>query len=105
MQRSLRRETQGNEMMYETQEERCEALAAYLIAHDATVREAARVFSVSKSTVHKDITVRLRYINAALYQEVRTLLMKNKSERHLRGGEATRRKYQQSRETAVHEKD
>lgn len=93
------------EMMYETQDERCEALAVYLIEHNSTVREAARAFSVSKSTVHKDITIRLRYVNAALYREVRALLLKNKSERHLRGGEATRRKYQKSREADCQEKD
>ena len=92
-------------MMYQTQEERCEALAAYLIEHHATVREAARVFSVSKSTVHKDITTRLRYVNAGLFHEVREVLLQNKSERHLRGGEATRRKYQKDREVASQEKD
>ena len=87
-------------MIYETQEERCEALAIYLIEHRTTVRGAAHAFSVSKSTVHKDITVRLRYVNPVLYREVRAILAQNKSERHLRGGEATRRKYKKERGSA-----
>lgn len=58
-----------------------------------TVRAAAEKFGVSKSTVHKDVSYRLEYINPALWREVKTVLEKNKSERHLRGGEATRQKY------------
>jgi putative DeoR family transcriptional regulator (stage III sporulation protein D) len=60
------------------------------------VRSAARVFGVSKSTVHKDVTEHLKVINKGLYLEVQALLMKNKRERHLRGGEATRLKYEKS---------
>ena len=91
-------------MLYETQQERCEALAEYMINHNATVRQAAREYAVSKSTVHKDITVRLRHINPKLYQAVKDVLEKNKSERHLRGGEATRQKYLSSREVAIKKK-
>ena len=69
-------------------------LAVYMLEHDATVRAAAAKFGVSKSTVHKDLTERLRRRSPALYAEVRALLDRNKAERHLRGGEATRRKYE-----------
>ena len=74
-------------------------LGEYLLEHSATVREAARVFGISKSTVHKDVTERLRHVNSALYGEVQELLNKNKQERHLRGGEATRKKYTAERQT------
>lgn len=73
--------------------ERCIVLGEYLIEHQATVRSAARAFGVSKSTVHKDVTQSLRVVNKGLYLEVQKLLLKNKQERHLRGGEATKRKY------------
>ncbi len=75
------------------QYERCEELARYLIANNSTVRETAVRFGISKSTVHKDVTARLGYINPGLHAEVHDLFEKNKSERHLRGGEATRKKY------------
>jgi putative DeoR family transcriptional regulator (stage III sporulation protein D) len=68
-------------------------LALYIIEHNATVRDAAKHFGVSKSTVHKDLAERLRHIDRALYVQVRAVLEQNKAERHLRGGEATRRKY------------
>ena len=74
-------------------EQRACDLAAYIIDHRATVRAAAAVFGVSKSTVHKDLTERLPRLNPGLYSEVRQLLDLNKAERHLRGGDATRRKY------------
>ena len=74
--------------------ERCEALAEYVIETGATVRRAAAHFGISKSTVHKDITGKLRFYNANLYKNVKEVLDLNKSERHLRGGEATKRKYQ-----------
>ena len=73
--------------------ERCEILAEYMIERNATVRATAYAFSVSKSTVHKDITEKLEKINPDLYDRARAILQKNKSERHLRGGEATRIKY------------
>lgn len=60
-----------------------------------TVREAADVFGVSKSTVHKDVTERLPRINAELYKKVKSVLDSNKAERHIRGGEATRKKYRE----------
>ena len=68
-------------------------LAQYMIETDATVRSAGAHFGISKSTVHKDLTQRLRQIDHGLYQQVRTVLDRNKEERHIRGGLATRRKY------------
>jgi putative DeoR family transcriptional regulator (stage III sporulation protein D) len=73
--------------------ERCITFAHYIIEHRATVRATAAQFGISKSTVHKDVTEALPHINHALYDEVKAILEQNKSERHLRGGEATRRKY------------
>ena len=75
------------------QQSRAEMLARYIVEHACTVRDAAAYFGVSKSTVHKDITTELRFVNASLYSQACQVLQKNKSERHLRGGEATRRKY------------
>jgi putative DeoR family transcriptional regulator (stage III sporulation protein D) len=63
------------------------------LENGATVRAAAKVFEISKSTVHKDVTERLKKSNLSLYKEVSKVLEKNKSERHIRGGIATRRKY------------
>ena len=74
-------------------EERACALAAYIIENRATVRAAAKKFGVSKSTVHKDVAVRLRTLQPELFRQVRAVLARNKAERHLRGGAATRRKY------------
>ena len=74
-------------------EERAVLLAQYMIEHKATVRQTAAVFGVSKSTVHKDVTETLRFVNRPLWEEVRRVLLQNKEERHLRGGEATRIKY------------
>ena len=73
--------------------DRCVVLGEYLLEHQATVRTAAAKFGISKSTVHKDVTQTLKSINRALYTDVKALLQKNKQERHLRGGEATRLKY------------
>ena len=73
--------------------ERCIILGEYLIEHQATVRSAAQVFGVSKSTVHKDVTETLKSVNKGLWQEGQGILRKNKQERHLRGGEATKQKY------------
>ena len=73
--------------------ERCEAFAEYVIENGATVRQAAAYFGISKSTVHKDLSVKLKYVNNQLYQRVKKILDLNKSERHIRGGEATKRKY------------
>ena len=73
--------------------ERCEVIAEYVIDTGATVRAAAMRFGISKSTVHKDLAYKLPKINKNLYNLVNTVLQLNKSERHIRGGEATRRKY------------
>ena len=70
----------------------CE-LAVYIIETQSTVRAAAKKFGVSKSTVHKDLSDRLPQYNRALYLQVKAVLVKNKAERHIRGGMATRRKY------------
>ena len=74
-------------------EERARELAVYIIEYRATVRAAAAKFGVSKSTVHKDLTERLRRVDPGLYTRVRQLLDWNKAQRHIRGGLATRRKY------------
>ena len=73
--------------------ERCVVLGEYLIEHQATVRACAAAWGVSKSTVHKDVTDRLSQINPALATQARKVLDVNKSERHIRGGLATREKY------------
>ena len=74
-------------------EERAGEIAYYIIEHKATVRQTAKIFGVSKSTVHKDVTERLLKINPALAGEARKVLNVNKQERHIRGGFATREKY------------
>jgi len=74
-------------------DERACELATYMIENKATVRATAKKFGVSKSTVHKDLTERLYYANRTLYNEVKDLLEFNKSQRHIRGGIATRKKY------------
>ena len=74
-------------------EKRAASLAEYVIETGGTVRSAAARFGISKSTVHKDLTQRLEQSDRALWQQVKTVLEKNKAERHLRGGEATRIKY------------
>ena len=79
--------------MHTNIEERACDIAVYIIENRSTVRAAAKQFGVSKSTVHKDLTERLRTVNPALYAQVRELLDINKAERHIRGGMATRRKY------------
>lgn len=65
----------------------------YILNTESTVRQAAREFNVSKSTVHKDVTERLPDVNKSLYRRIKRILDKNKAERHIRGGEATRKKY------------
>ena len=74
-------------------EERAIDIANYIIDYNATVRQTAKQFGISKSTVHKDVTERLSQINPALAKEARKVLDVNKSERHIRGGLATREKY------------
>lgn len=81
-------------MMYiSTAKERCIVLGTYLVENNLTVRAVAQKFGISKSTVHKDITQTLKRTNKKLYQEVKEVLERNKQERHIRGGEATRKKY------------
>ena len=79
--------------MIEPIEKRACELAVYIIETGATVRAAARHFGISKSTVHKDITCRLKQYDFSLYTQARAVLDRNKSERHIRGGMATRQKY------------
>lgn len=79
-------------MKRELEERACE-LAVYMIETGATVRATARHFGISKSTVHKALTEQLRLCSYALYTQVRQVLDKNKQERHIRGGMATRQKY------------
>ncbi|MDR2525387.1 MAG: sporulation transcriptional regulator SpoIIID [Oscillospiraceae bacterium] len=74
-------------------EERAIELGSYIVEHQATVRAAAKQFGVSKSTVHMDVSERLRRLHPQLYGQVRRVLDVNKSERHIRGGMATREKY------------
>lgn len=83
-------------------EERTIRLARYMIEQNATVRQTAAQFGISKSTVHKDITTRLQKLNAGLYAQVQAVLRINKQERHIRGGMATQAKY---RAEAAHRRE
>ncbi len=78
-------------------EERAVEIANYIIETNTTVRETAKVFGVSKSTVHKDVTERLPKINPQIAKEVKRVLERNKAERHLRGGMATKMKYKRQK--------
>ena len=78
-------------------EERVKTLASYIIETGCTVRGAATQFNVSKSTVHKDISERLEKINPVLWKEAKQVLEKNKEERHIRGGMATKIKYERKK--------
>ena len=82
-------------------EERCVELARYIVEHKATVRAAAKEFGISKSTVHKDITQRLPKQDRRLYRQVRQVLDINKAQRHIRGGQATCRKYKNQHRSTV----
>jgi len=75
-------------------DDRAVQLGTYILEHEATVRSAAQAFGISKSTVHKDVSVRLPMLRSGLYEQVRSILEKNKQERHIRGGLATKRKYE-----------
>lgn len=74
-------------------EERAAMLGEYIVENEATVRAAAKVFGISKSTVHMDVAERLKKVDPALYGQVRKVLEVNKAERHIRGGLATKEKY------------
>jgi putative DeoR family transcriptional regulator (stage III sporulation protein D) len=82
-------------MYFAKENERCVILGRYLVENNVTVRAVAKEFGISKSTVHKDVTVTLKKANKILYAKVKQVLEKNKQERHLRGGEATKKKYEQ----------
>ena len=82
-------------------EERAVSIANYIIDSNATVRQTAKAFGVSKSTVHKDVTDRLMQINPALAKQARQVLDVNESERHIRGGLATKEKYMHQHSGAV----
>ena len=82
---------------YGTKQERCVSLAKYIIENKATVRNAGKVFGISKSTVHQDITSRLEKINPELHKQVKEVLEINKQERHIRGGMATKNKYKKEK--------
>ena len=77
--------------------EQAEILGEYVIETGATVRSCASKFGISKSTVHKDLSVKLKYINKSMYSKVKEILDLNKAERHLRGGEATKKKYEREK--------
>ena len=80
--------------MYNDIEERVKKVATYIIETGSTVRQTAKVFNISKSTIHKDISERLEEINPALAIEAKKVLERNKEERHIRGGMATKLKYE-----------
>lgn len=90
--------------MKEYIEERAVEIANYIIETKATVRQTAKKFGISKSTAHKDVTDRLPQVNPSLAHEVRKVLDVNKSERHIRGGLATRRKYLEQEERKKEER-
>ncbi len=81
---------------------RARLLGEFIVNNGSTVRAAAKVFGISKSTVHKEVTKRLERQDAALAARVRTVLDINRAQRHLRGGEATRRKYEKQRENRLY---
>lgn len=87
---------------FQSIESRAVILGNYIVETNSTVRKTASVFSVSKSTVHKDVTMRLKQINPSLYEKVNKVLLKNKSERHLRGGKATKMKYEKIKNFSSH---
>lgn len=86
------------QVQYSPIEERAVAIAQYIVEHNATVRQAAAQFGVSKSTVHKDVTERLLRVQPSLAAQARKILDINKSERHIRGGMATKDKYLHERQ-------
>lgn len=85
-------------MYISSNKERCVQMATYMIENESTVRGVAKRFEISKSTVHKDITVNLKRINPELHAQVKKILEINKQERHLRGGEATKQKFLNAKE-------
>lgn len=90
----LQESEKGSDAVRGDIEQRACDIAAYIIDNKVTVRAAAKRFGISKSTVHKDLTERLARVNPALYDQVREVLDLNKAERHIRGGMATKKKYE-----------
>lgn len=86
------------------EKERCIQLAEHMIGSRSTVRGTASVFGVSKSTVHKDLTERLKMVSPELFRQVKEILEENKRERHIRGGLATKHKYERQHEAAANVK-
>lgn len=84
-----------SELSFDDKKERAVRLGEYIIENKATVRAVAKYYGISKSTVHKDLTEKLPHINSGLYKEVKKVLEKNKKERHIRGGMATKHKYEE----------
>ncbi len=80
--------------MYNFVDERATVLGRYIVENNATVRKTATQFGVSKSTVHKDVSYRLKMLNYGLYKDVKSVLDTNKALRHIRGGMATKLKYE-----------
>ena len=80
--------------MYYDCDERAKELGRYILKHNATVRQAAAVYKISKSTVHKDVSKRLESLDRELYLKVKAVLDTNLRERHIRGGIATKQKYE-----------
>lgn len=93
MEKPVYRKQRHSSYLENSLEERAVQLARYMVENNATVRQTATIFGVSKSTVHKDLTERLPSINHPLAEKVRQVLDVNKAERHIRGGMATRDKY------------
>ena len=87
-------------MYISTNKERCLIIASYMLENKSTVRAVAKRFGISKSTVHKDVTQNLKMVNVELYKQIHDLLEKNKQERHLRGGEATKQKFLKMKENS-----
>ena len=83
--------------MNKASDERAVTLGKYIVDTGATVRVCAKKYGVSKSTVHKDVSDRLRFVDPTLYTDVKAILKKNKAERHIRGGIATKNKYKRLR--------
>lgn len=79
-------------------DDRATRLGEFIVENKATVRRAAKQFGISKSTVHKDVSMRLKYIDSGLYQDVKNVLAVNKAQRHIRGGMATRQKYRHTKD-------
>ena len=87
--------------MKDYMEDRVIAFSRYIIENSSTVRETAKHFFISKSTVHKDVTERLKHIDPDLYEQVRAVLNVNKAERHIRGGLATKKMYEMKKSAKV----